>query len=178
MASFLQRLNHSINVRFQMALDKLVPRLALRWAILCGLAFLYCWRVYVLQGFYIVTYGLGIFILNLFIGFLTPLEEFDSDGPLLPSNDTDEFKPFVRRLPEYKFWYSCSKAIVIGTGMTFFSAFDLPVFWPILLIYFLILFFLTMKRQIMHMIKYRYLPFSFGKKQYKKSTIAEDIRTK
>lgn len=27
-----------------------------------------------------------------------------------------------------------------------------------------ILFFVTMKRQIMHMVKYRYVPFSFGKK--------------
>jgi hypothetical protein len=24
---------------------------------------------------------------------------------MLPSGDKDEFKPFVRRLPEYKFWY-------------------------------------------------------------------------
>lgn len=30
--------------------------------------------------------------------------------------------------------------------------------------YWFILFFVTMKRQIMHMIKYRYVPFSFGKK--------------
>ena len=42
--------------------------------------------------------------------------------------------------------------------------FDVPVFWPILLMYFLVLFFVTMKRQIKHMIKYRYIPFSFGKK--------------
>ena len=101
--------------------------------------------------------------------------------------------------------------------MTFFSVFNIPVFWPILLIYFLvnyppplsswmfffifvsdinqllmfdqnfssvqILFGVTMKRQIKHMIKYRYIPCSFGKKSYKGgkkggNKIQEDIRSK
>ena len=60
--------------------------------------------------------------------------------------------------------HSSAKALLIGFGMTFFPVFDVPVFWPILLMYFLVLFFVTMKRQIKHMIKYRYVPFSFGKK--------------
>ena len=46
-------------------------------------------------------------------------------------------------------------------------SFNIPVFWPILLMYFIALFVLTMKRQIKHMIKYRYIPFSFGKTKYK-----------
>ena len=46
--------------------------------------------------------------------------------------------------------------------------FDLPVFWPILLMYFILLFFLTMKQQILHMLKHRYVPFSFGKQTYGK----------
>ncbi|KAF5961356.1 hypothetical protein HYC85_002565 [Camellia sinensis] len=37
--------------------------------------------------------------------------------------------------------------------MTFFSIFDVPVSWPILLVYWVLLFTLTMKRQILHMIK-------------------------
>jgi hypothetical protein len=41
-----------------------------------------------------------------------------------------------------------------------------PVFWPILLLYWIVLFVLTMKRQIRHMIKYRYVPFSLGKQRY------------
>jgi len=48
-----------------------------------------------------------------------------------------------------------------------FRSFNIPVFWPILLMYFFALFFLTMKRQIKHMIKYKYVPFSFGKTKYK-----------
>ncbi|PVH36967.1 hypothetical protein PAHAL_6G211000 [Panicum hallii] len=50
--------------------------------------------------------------------------------------------------------------------MTFFSVFDVPVFWPILLCYWVVLFVLTMKRRIVHMIKYKYVPFSFGKQKY------------
>ena len=45
--------------------------------------------------------------------------------------------------------------------------FDIPVFWPILLLYFIALFVLTMKRQIQHMVKHRYVPFSWGKQRYK-----------
>jgi hypothetical protein len=37
-----------------------------------------------------------------------------------------------------------------------------PVFWPILVLYFCMLFFVTMRKQIQHMIKHKYLPFSFG----------------
>ncbi|KAH8054504.1 hypothetical protein JL722_8853 [Aureococcus anophagefferens] len=46
------------------------------------------------------------------------------------------------------------------------AAAEIPVFWPILLIYFFALFFLTMKRQIKHMIKHKYVPWSWGKKSY------------
>lgn len=49
-------------------------------------------------------------------------------------------------------------------ALTLFSVFDVPVFWPILLVYFLALFFVTMKSRVKHMIKYKYLPFSTGKK--------------
>ncbi|MBA0560888.1 hypothetical protein Golob_017761 [Gossypium lobatum] len=62
--------------------------------------------------------------------------------------------------------YSITKAFCIAFVMTFFSVFDVPVFWPILLFYWLMLFILTMKRQILHMIKYKYVPFSFGKQVY------------
>ena len=61
------------------------------------------------------------------------------------------------------FRYAITKAFCVAFLMTFFSVFDVPVFWPILLCYWIVLFVLTMKRQIMHMIKYKYVPFSIGK---------------
>ena len=44
--------------------------------------------------------------------------------------------------------YSSTKAIVIAMICTFFEALNIPVFWPILVMYFIILFVITMKRQI------------------------------
>jgi hypothetical protein len=55
-------------------------------------------------GFYIITYALGIYNLNLLLGFLTPQVDPELEGPTLPSKKEDEFRPFVRRLPEFKFW--------------------------------------------------------------------------
>lgn len=75
-------------------------------------------------------------------------------------------RPFARRLSEFKFWLSCIRGTVTAYLMTFFSVFDVPVFWPVLVLYFCVLFYITMKRQIMHMIKHRYVPWSFGKAKY------------
>jgi len=167
----------SLQRKVQLHLDQSVPYTITRWIVLSLMVVAYAVRVYLLQGFYIVTYGLGIFVLNLFIGFLTPLDDAESDGPLLPVNSGDEFRPFQRRLSEFKFWLSCTKAMLIGFAMTFISLFNVPVFWPILLIYFIVLFVLTMKRQIKHMIKHRYYPWSWGKKKYA-GKAQNDVRAK
>ncbi|CAG8641337.1 14714_t:CDS:2, partial [Acaulospora morrowiae] len=62
-------------------------------------------------GFYI---ALGIYLLNLFLSFLQPkfdpslemdiVESNVEDGPSLPTKADEEFRPFIRRLPEFKFW--------------------------------------------------------------------------
>ena len=71
------------------------------------------------------------------------------DGPdMLPTSQNEEFRPFIRRLPEFKFWYSATKATAIAFFCTFFEFFNIPVFWPILVMYFITLFCITMKRQI------------------------------
>jgi len=157
--------------KYQYVLDRLSPQLAVRWGIFAGVMLLYLVRVFTVSGWYIVTYGLGIYLLNQLIGFLSPQfdPEMDDDADMtlpLSGGDAKEFRPFARRLPEFKFWYSCTRAIVIAFFMTFFSVFDVPVFWPILLMYFILLFVATMKKQIMHMVKHKYVPFSFGKPSY------------
>jgi len=139
-----------------------------------GLIFL---RIYLVQGYFIVAYGLGIFLLNNFIAFLSPLEDMVDSGPMLPKTETEgqEFKPFTRRLPEFKFWLACFRGTGMALMMTFFSIFDVPVFWPILVIYFGILFFMTMKRQITHMYKHKYIPLSFGKSKYSNAGVEHGI---
>jgi hypothetical protein len=55
-----------------------------------------------------VSYGLGIYVLNLLIGFLSPQVDpkmEGMDGVALPTQGSNEFNPFIRRLPEFKFWF-------------------------------------------------------------------------
>jgi len=154
---------------YQKFLDDTTPHTIPRWGVSVFLLLVYILRVFYLGGWYIVSYALGIYMLNLLIGFLSPKidPEIDAEGASLPIRNDDEFRPFIRRLPEFKFWYSLTKAILISITCTFFSFLNIPVFWPILLIYFIALFVVTMKNQIRHMVRHRYIPFNFGKKVYK-----------
>lgn len=171
-----------LKVTYQKYLDQSVPYVTYRWCGCVGLLALFFIRILLCQGWYIICYGLGIYLLNLFLAFLTPkfdpsleqesksesLEEGVPEEGTSPSeNDEEDFRPFIRRLPEFKFWFNATRATVISLFLSFFTIFDIPVFWPILLMYFIILFTLTMRKQIQHMIKYRYLPFDFGKAKYR-----------
>lgn len=71
----------------------------------------------------------------------------------LPTKEEDEFRPFVRRLPEFKFWYSTTKAIAIGFFCAWFEIFNLPVFWPVLVVYWLLLLVLTSKSHLSVMLE-------------------------
>jgi len=146
-----------------------------------------------------VAYALGIYLLNLFLAFLQPKfdpsnEAMDNDmedGAVgtLPTRQDEEFRPFIRRLPEFKFWHSATRAVAISFFCSWFEIFNVPVFWPVLVMYWLMLFILTsrlirpplrgnprltllsvVRKQIQHMIKYRYVPFSFGKARYNKNS--------
>ncbi|KTW32554.1 protein retrieval receptor [Pneumocystis jirovecii RU7] len=161
--------------QYQAFLDQSTPYKARRWLSSLALLVLFMVRILVVQGWYIVCYALGIYLLNLFLAFLTPkldlsleqdLQENDDTEVRLPIRQDEEFRPFIRRLPEFKFWYSATRAIIIAFVCSWISFFDIPVFWPILLMYFCILFAFTMRRQIKHMIKYRYVPFDIGKKRF------------
>ncbi|KAL1953195.1 hypothetical protein VTO42DRAFT_3401 [Malbranchea cinnamomea] len=159
--------------RYQAILDALTPYTAYRWLGTGALLVIFFLRIVLAQGWYIVAYTLGIYLLNLFLAFLQPKidpsltqDEGLEDGTTLPTKNDDEFRPFIRRLPEFKFWHAATRAISLGFVCTWFEIFNIPVFWPILVVYWLILFSLTMRRQIQHMIKYRYVPFSFGKTRY------------
>lgn len=98
-----------------------------------------------------MCYTLGIYLLNLFLAFLQPKFDpaFSEDSvedagvPTLPTKSSEEFRPFIRRLPEFKFWYASTRAVSIAFVCSWFSVFDIPVFWPILVIYFIVLFSLT-----------------------------------
>ncbi|KAJ2996843.1 retention in endoplasmic reticulum protein 1 [Globomyces sp. JEL0801] len=105
-------------IRYQKTLDDLTPYTKQRWAVTAVFGLVYVIRAVTAEGWYIVTYALGIYLLNVLLAFLTP--KFDpaleaelndeDDGPMLPTKADDEFRPFIRRLPEFKFWYDSIKS--------------------------------------------------------------------
>ncbi|KAL1920350.1 uncharacterized protein VTP21DRAFT_1496 [Calcarisporiella thermophila] len=172
---------HNLSVRWQTLLDRLTPFTKSRWITTGALLFAFMLRVVLAQGWYLVAYALGIYLLNLLIAFLQPKidpaleqEEEDEEGPTLPTKADEEFRPFIRRLPEFKFWYWSTRAILVATFCSCFEAFNVPVLWPILLMYFILLFVVTMRRQIQHMIKYRYVPWNVGKKNFRQNERESD----
>lgn len=175
----------------QTLIDSTAPFSLQRWGATGALLFVFMLRIILAHGWYIVCYALFIYLLNLFLAFLSPkfdpeyddlaAQDVEDGAPGLPtsapkrsgglmsgvfdSGDSDEeFRPFIRRLPEFKFWLSATQAIVLSLFATFFRALDVPVYWPILVMYFILLFIITMRRQIQHMIHYKYLPFDIGRK--------------
>ncbi|KAK4970534.1 hypothetical protein LTR28_014018 [Elasticomyces elasticus] len=154
---------------YQSYLDKSTPFMAYRWAGTGFVFILFALRIFFAQGWYIVAYSLGIYLLNLFLAFISPKfdpsldqdEGMEEGGSPLPTKSDDEFRPFVRRLPEFKFWLSCTKATLLGFCCSWSEIFNLPVFWPVLVVYWLLLAFLTRG--------YKYVPWDFGKAKYSKS---------
>jgi hypothetical protein len=113
-----------------MYLDKSTPHVTYRWAGWAALLLVYALRVVSIEGFYIVTYALGIYNLNLLLGFLTPLHvDADAEGPTLPSKSDEEFRPFVRRLPEFKFWCAAPQAADQPTGRKISPPRSQPCTW-------------------------------------------------
>ncbi|KAI0919015.1 hypothetical protein AcV5_002040 [Taiwanofungus camphoratus] len=170
---------NKIQRQYQQLLDRVTPFVLYRWLGFVGILALFILRIVLAQGWYIVCYAHAIYLLNLLLAFLQPkfdpsfqedlladeIEEGGEDtGASLPSQRDDEFRPFVRRLPEWQFWLSATRATVLALFCTISEVFDVPVYWPILVIYFFVLFALTMRRQIQHMIKYKYIPFDIGRK--------------
>ena len=150
--------------------DKIIIYKAERWGAVAVLALIYFIRMFRTKGYYALTYCIGIHFLNSFIGFISPLddpeEELNSGDSFLPQKNSEEFRPFQRKVKEFAFWSLMFWTFIFAIPMTFFEVFNIPVFWPLLLIYFILIFTLIMRRQIQHMIKYNYLPWDTGKKTY------------
>ena len=162
-----------ISIYYNIINDKIIIFPLERWLVTSILLLIYIIRVVLTRGYACLTYCIGIHILNSFIGFISPLEdpeEFDlnKDDSFLPQKNNEEYKPFYRKVKEFTFWNRVSITLIVSIFLTFFKGFDIPVFWPLLLVYFFLIFGLVMKRQIQHMIKYHYLPWDYAKTRYGK----------
>ena len=50
--------------------------------------------------------------------------------------------------------------------LTLFDYFNFPIMWPLLVFYFMFMTIFLCRYKIEHMIRYKYIPFDFGKKKY------------
>lgn len=184
--SAFEKINQ-IKTLYQANLDRITRYVSYRWAVFGALFTIFVLRIVVAQGWYIICYSLCIYLLSLFIQFLQPKfdmslqQEMESElqeeglsganeNSFSTADDDGEFRPFIRRLPEFKFWHNATVATTVSIFLSFFEVFNLPVFWPILVVYFIALFSFSMKRQIQHMIKYHYVPLDIGKTKYAGNT--------
>lgn len=90
--------------RYRKMIDDFSPFVLQRWIFALFMMALLAIRILSIQGFYVVAYAYGIFFLNQFVGFLSP--KIEPEDGTLPTSMTidDEYRPFVRYIPEKVFW--------------------------------------------------------------------------
>ncbi|KAG5504939.1 hypothetical protein JKF63_04385 [Porcisia hertigi] len=164
-SSFLSK----ARVTYKRYLDASVPHRGLRWCFFAFLAILYLARVVTFGGFYVVTYGLCIHLLYLLLLLITPLSDpEESESTSLPTThaDGDEYRPFMPKVQEFVIWKKMFTVLSICIFLTLFPFLDIPVFWPILVLYFLMLFATQIGGRVRHMIKHGYVPWNSGKPRF------------
>lgn len=146
--------------------DKISPFPTYRWAVTGVLALLYVIRLINIKSHAVITYCALVYLLHAFILFATPKDNSipspfenstnEEEDNYIPSNIDNDFKPYVRRLPEYDFWVFTSEIVGVSYFLTFFSFTSIPVFVPILIIYFVFILLMTFWKLYKHSRKFQY----------------------
>eukprot|EP01029_Cantina_marsupialis_P000490 TRINITY_DN1035_c0_g1_i2.p1 TRINITY_DN1035_c0_g1~~TRINITY_DN1035_c0_g1_i2.p1 ORF type:complete len:200 (+),score=32.94 TRINITY_DN1035_c0_g1_i2:66-665(+) len=145
--------------------DRTVIHPKRRWTGLAVLFVTYLLRVLLARGYAVITYMGFVHILTKFIDFISPLKDPEEESLPQQNNEESQEKPtFERKLPEFKFWLSTVKTLLVCFFLTFFSFLDIQVYTPLLIVYFLFLTVFSLKQQVDRMIKHRYNPFDFSSK--------------
>lgn len=157
--STVEKVLRRLFIIYRNKIDKYIIYPKSRWGFTVFLILYYLKRVLEIGGFYVVSYILGLYILHLSVQFFTPIglpeadEEDEEDESLrnmkLPETNVDNHEdrgPLIRSMSEFKFWQNATLACLGSIFCTFSQLFDLPVFWPFLLAYFIMLLILTVKR--------------------------------
>lgn len=135
-----------------------------RWLTVLIIVFAFGLRV-VFTGRYIyAAYILGVYFLQSTVFFVSPKidpETEKNEANSLPTGS--DFKPFVRKLPEFLYWQRLITASLLAL-LSSFLPFDLPVHAPLLILYFICISIVTFHSRIDHMIRYKYVPWDTGKK--------------
>jgi hypothetical protein len=164
---------------FTRKLDQFILKKKERWIFFGLLILILFIRVIQTNGYFAMLYILGFYYLNNVILFVTPsglptIQEEEENEDLYDIPDTiildkneDASKPVIRKMGEFHLWKKMIFSTIICIICTFFEFLDLPVFWPILLIYFFVVILSVYIKQRKHMEKYGYSYSDFFKKREK-----------
>lgn len=148
-------------------IDKYIFFIKSRWIFTLFAFSFYIYRIITFGGFYFISYAMGLFLLQLTVQFFQPLgfpsiDDDFMDGdvygdlPIGGQGGNEESKPLIRSVSEFKFWQNVTICICIAIFCSFFRIFDLPVYWPFLLFFFLVLMVRTAKKMLQHMNRFNY----------------------
>jgi hypothetical protein len=159
------------NTEWWMQVDSLIlrtkPFVLYRWLIWAAFAFIFAIRIFFQHKFYTIGYVAGLYAVNCVIMFLSPKLDPDLYGKdVLPTSGDGDYRPFVRKLPEFVFWRRLATCLLLAYVAGLFPFLDPPVYGPLLLVYFLMVAAFNFRTRIAHMIRNRYLPFSLGKPKH------------
>lgn len=156
-----------------------------RWLVALGLFLVLAYRITVHE--YIgVMYFFCLYVLYLLVQFYTPmgLPDPDEDDPNqvvgksasntdIPYTMRGDDQPALRSLTEFNLWkkvmVALLVALLVALPCTFFAVFLIPVYWPFLLGYFVLLVGSSVRKHYKHMQKYGYSLGDFGRKRHYRS---------
>jgi hypothetical protein len=152
-----------------LVLNVSIPYTKVRWGVFAFLSLTYVLHIVAHMAWYLVAYCLYIYMLSAFLLFITPLyrqstAESATSPDALPQTEaehSDEFRPFMRKLPEFQFWHKLTKAQLIAWGVSLLPFTDLPVYWPILAAYFIGLTVYVLAAEAKKWRAEGYVPFDF-----------------
>lgn len=110
-----------ITRKYQYLLDKSSPHILYRWIFFVVIFGIYFTRVYLLNGWFIVTYALGIYLLNQLIGFLSPqVNKYQSPSV----TDEENYLIFSRSssIPKKAIWMAASLLMTTKSSGKLFSS--------------------------------------------------------
>lgn len=157
-------LKASIERNFRIYMDKIVPFTAPRWGGFGLLVFLFLLRVFLAGGYYVICYGVFIHILYLTVLVITPRADMEEKLDAMIPEHQREKPVFVPKVGEFTVWKQMTRVVLIGFVLSMMPFLDLPVYVPVLVLYFFALVGIQVGTRVQHMIKYKYVPWNTKKK--------------
>lgn len=149
---------------FRIYMDKIVPFTAPRWGVFGVLCLLFLLRIILAEGYYVICYGVFIHLLYLTVLVITPRADMEEKLDAHIPEHQREKAVFVPKVGEFTVWKQMMRVVLIGFVLSFIPFLDLPVYVPVLVLYFFALVGIQVGTRVQHMIKYKYVPWNTKKK--------------